>query len=56
MNYIVVLRNPDNRKVLCLNDEDGEVAMFESYGEALRLARDHLLCGAWGYQIVELEV
>ncbi len=55
MNYIILVRNPHNKRVLCIADDDAPT-MFDTEEEAEDCAKDQALCRAFGYQIVELEI
>jgi len=56
MNYIIVTRNPNGKGVLAIMGEDDSVMQFETREAAEETASNQVLCRAWGYQIVELEV
>lgn len=53
MSYIILARNPMNKMILAMTDENGEIKEFENEVEADDLANEHPLFSAWGYQIVE---
>lgn len=56
MSYIVVTRNPLNKKMIALvAGEEGEyLAEFVTEDEAMRAAKANLACRAWGAEIVPL--
>lgn len=56
MNFIILTRNPNGRGVLAIMGEDDSIMQFETREAAEKAASNQVLCKAWGYQIVELEV
>lgn len=62
MSYIVLMRNPRGGvgSLMTITSEDDFenqiIAEFDSYDEADECASTQMLCEAWGYQIVEVDV
>ncbi len=55
MSYIIVSRNPRNKKLVIITGEDEEtVAEFATESEACAVAMAVPVCEAWGYQAVEV--
>lgn len=55
MGFIIVTRNPRNKKLVIVTGEDDEtVAEFETEGEARAVAMAVPVCEAWGYEAVEI--
>lgn len=56
MGYIVVTRNPKNRKLIVVRDTDTEdPEEFETEDAAATAADGMMVCRAWGYQVLEIE-
>ena len=53
--FIVVSRNPSNKRILFVSDEEGEPMVFQSESEAESAGHTAPICRAWGYSIIELE-
>ena len=58
MNFMIVTRNPNGKGLLTImtGEDCEEIAQYETEGEAIEAAENQILCEAWGYQIVELEI
>lgn len=57
MSFVILMRNPNGKALTCVTDNDGEdMAEFNSEDEAEQCAEEQMLCKAWGYQVVEVEV
>jgi hypothetical protein len=54
MSFIVVTRNPRNKKLIAINDEADDVAEFEDSDQAVAAAVNTTACMAWGYEILEV--
>lgn len=58
MSFIVVTRNPHSKRLVIIragdDDDDNLPAEYKSHLDAEEMARDQVLCRAWGYEIVEI--
>lgn len=55
MGYVILTRNPRNKKVVAITDDDQHhLAEFETYDDAEKAARNTTVCRAWGYDIAEV--
>lgn len=55
MGYVIIIRNPSNKKLLAVTEEDGDaVAEFSSESEANDAAHETTVCRAWGFEVVEI--
>lgn len=54
MSYIIVMRNPRNKKLLAIVDRDDNVDEFATAADAERIAEGAEICRAWGYEILEV--
>lgn len=59
MEYIIVARNPSNRKLIAILDFPGThrecVAEYSSEDAAYEAAKEIPICRAWSYEIVEVD-
>jgi hypothetical protein len=55
MSYIVVTRNPSNKKLIAMTNEDDGLAEFKAHGEAYRAALAAAAFEAWGFEVIEVE-
>ena len=53
--FIVVSRNPSNKRILFVSDEEGEPMVFSSESEAESAGHTAPMCRAWGYLIIKIE-
>lgn len=60
MGYVIVSRNPTNKRLIAIVDSgdpdrgDEQIAEFKTEQEALDAAENTTICKAWGYQVVEI--
>jgi hypothetical protein len=54
MTYILVLRNPNSRGIVIIQDDD-EITQFKTREQAEQCAANQPLCQAWGYQVVGVD-
>jgi hypothetical protein len=55
MSFILVTRNPRNKKLVIVTDGDDNVpAEFKSEIEASDAASETTICKAWGYDVIEI--
>lgn len=54
MNEFFIMTNaPSGKGVMPIIDEDENVTMFDTLGEAIELADNHDACPAFGYEIFQ---
>lgn len=54
MSYIIVARNPMNRLIVTMDNDDGEIEEFDTEYDAYDAACGHPLFAAWGHQVIEV--
>lgn len=57
MGFIIVARNPRNRKLIVVTEgaEHDAVTELSTEGEAHKVAKYVVVCKAWGYQVLEVD-
>lgn len=56
MGFVILTRNPSNRKLIAIVDGDEDnVAEFETEEAAIEAAHETTVCKAWGYQVLAIE-
>jgi len=60
MSYIVVTRNPSNKRLIVItNTDDREndlIAEFPDEAAAHEMAVKQIVCSAWGYDVLEVVI
>lgn len=54
MPYFIVATNPANGKVVAVNDDDGNIAVFQTFAEADEAAGNTTICKAWPFDIYDV--
>jgi hypothetical protein len=56
MGYVLITRNPSNKKLVAIVDNDGDaIAEFSTEDAATEAAHNTTLCKAWGYEIIHVD-
>jgi hypothetical protein len=55
VSYIIVMRNPSNRHLLLVQDDNEKILEFGTENEALETAKKVSACRAWGCEIVPID-
>jgi hypothetical protein len=55
MSYIIVARNPMNKLIVTMNEDEWDrIAEFDTEEAADEIASSHPLFCAWGWQVLEV--
>ena len=55
ISYIIATRNPTNKKLIIIENDDGDVVEFSTEDEAFEASKKTTVCKAWGAEILPLE-
>ena len=55
ISYIIATRNPTNKKLIIIENDDGDVVEFSTEDEAFEASKNTTVCKAWGAEILPLE-
>lgn len=53
MPWFVMTQNPSSKQLVVIEDDDGEVLMFDTEREAEDMAKTQFLCESWGFDVFE---
>lgn len=56
MSYLLFVRHPTTKRLIVVLDEAESIAEYPTEQAAHRVATDSLMCQAWNYIVVEVEL